>query len=148
MLDARFGVSVAAGSLMSWFGQKWIFIILTLFAILLDYLTGLLSGRANEGINSSQAIRGLYKKIGILCLLVLGLFLDASVNYFIRDGLNYFELLVHLPIAHIVTLWIIVTEAISICENLERLGVHIPAWMIKMLRKTQKSLNERREDKE
>jgi phage-related holin len=46
-----------------------------------------------------------------------------------------------LPIAHIVTVWIIITEAISVCENLERLGVPIPAFLIRLLRKVEKQID-------
>jgi len=36
---------------------------------------------------------------------------------------------------------VIVTEGISILENLTRLGVPIPRWMMKILKRTEKDIN-------
>ena len=131
----RVAAASAAGVVCSWFGRVWVFILFTVLAVLFDYATGLLAGRANEGLNSKRAVKGLYKKLGIFLLLGLGLFLDGAINHF--TGVDFFELPFDMPIAHIVTAWIVITEAISVCENLQRIGVHIPKWMTKALRKAE-----------
>jgi len=142
----KLGVAVILGSIASWFGEMWIFIAMVLMAMVLDYISGLVAGRANEGINSKRAIKGLYKKVGIFVLLCLGIFLDGAVNTFMQDGMGFFTMPFDAPIAHIVTIWIIITESVSICENLERAGVPIPKWLIKMLRKAEKKLDNEKDD--
>ena len=129
-------------------GQLWIFILFTVIAILFDYATGLMAGRrSKEGLVSKKAAKGLEKKLGILFLLGLGLFLDGAIHFMVAK--DFFDIPFELPIAHIVTLWIIITEAISICENLQKLGVQIPRWIVKTLRKAEKKMdqNDETEDK-
>jgi toxin secretion/phage lysis holin len=129
------------GYVAAWIGHVWYFVALTFVAIMLDYITGMIAGRANEGLNSKKATSGIWKKVGIIFLLFLGLFLDNAVNHFAADGI-FFELPFSIPIAHIVTMWIVVTEAISVCENLKKLGVPIPAFMLSILKKAEKKISD------
>lgn len=140
-VSAKLTAAAVMGVVASYIGEIWVFVAFTFFATMLDYITGLLAGRANEGLNSKRAVKGLYKKLGIFMLLSLGLFLDGAVNHFMTESIHILEMPFNLPIAHIVTMWIVITEAISICENLERLDVPIPKWMVKMLRKAEKEID-------
>ena len=134
---AKLKIPLAAtgGLLASRLGHVWPLILLVFAAIMLDYITGMLAGRANEGINSRRAVKGVYKKTGFIILMVLGFLLDTSFNYFIAAGFST-QLPFDLPIGLIISAWIVVTEAISVCENLERMGVPIPDPLLKLLRKT------------
>ena len=142
VMKFKIPLATVSGLIAAWFGHVWTLIILAVVAILLDYATGLLAGRINEGLNSKRATRGLYKKVGFLFLLALGFFLDVAFNHFIAQGFNGFQLPFDLPIGLIVSVWIVVTEAISICENLERLGVPIPEALVKLLKRTRDSADE------
>lgn len=93
----------------------WIFIIpLSLMAI--DYATGLLNAWVKKKIKSSKMREGLAKKFGELCVLGIG----AMFSY----GLN-------IPgyILHFISIYIIIMELISICENLSLLGVPVPKFI-------------------
>lgn len=143
-IKLKIPMATLGGLAAAWFGRVWELIVLVLAAILLDYVTGLLAGRANEGLESGRAAKGLYKKVGFLSLQVLGFFLDIAFNHFIALGFN-FEMPFDLPIGLIVSAWIVVTEAISICENIQRLGVDIPPWLIKLLNKSTDSIQRKDE---
>lgn len=140
----KLAVAAAGGLAAAWLGHVWELIALVTFAILLDYVTGLVAGRATEGLSSRKAAKGLYKKMGFLSLMVLGFFLDVAFNYFIASGFS-FEMPFNLPIGLIVSAWIVVTEAISICENIQRLGVDIPPWLIKLLNKSNENIERKDE---
>lgn len=140
VLKLKLFMAAAGGLTVAWFGYVWEAIALVMAAIVLDYVTGLLAGRATEGLNSRKASKGLYKKMGFLSLLVLGFFMDVAFNYFIASGFN-FEMPFNLPIGLIVSAWIVVTEAISICENIQRLGVDIPSWLLKLLKKSNENID-------
>jgi toxin secretion/phage lysis holin len=142
MEGTKITVASILGAIASYVCGVWVFVAFVVVAILLDYITGLLAGRANGGLNSKWATKGLYKKVGIFMLLVLGLFLDGAVNHFMV-GMDFLDLPFHLPIAHIVTVWIVITEAISVCENLERLGVPIPGFLVRLLRKVEKKIDDK-----
>jgi toxin secretion/phage lysis holin len=146
IFSPRLAAATLFGIIAAWWGHVWGFVLFTLGAVLLDYTTGLIAGRATEGLNSKKAVKGLYKKVGILILLFLGLFLDAAVNHFMAHSVDFFEIPFELPISHIVTIWIVITEAISVCENLERLHVPIPKWIVKILRKAEKQIDKNEEE--
>ena len=133
--SARLTAAAAGGLFFSWFGHAGEFAFFMLAVIILDYITGLAAGRVNEGLNSKRARKGLFKKFGLLVLFCMGFLLDVVFARYVSNGFN-FHLPFDLPIGLIVSAWIIITEAISIVENLERLGVHVPKWLKKMLRKT------------
>jgi toxin secretion/phage lysis holin len=132
-------LATVSGIIAAWFEDVWQLIFFAVAVIILVYITGMLAGRANEGINSKRARKGVYKKIGFLLLLALSFLLDIAFNHFISHGLR-FQLPFDLPIGLIISAWIVITEAISICENLERLGVHMPPLIMRLLRKTHKEI--------
>jgi len=137
----KWAAAAVIGVVASWFGRVWVFIVLTVAAILLDYVTGMLAGRAKDGLNSKKATQGLYKKTGIFMLMCLGLFLDSAINHFTAQGTAMLQIPFSMPIAHIVTMWIVMTEGISVCENLERLNVPIPGWLMKTLNHSKSKIN-------
>jgi phage-related holin len=52
-----------------------------------------------------------------------------------------------MPIGLVISVWVIITEAISIFENLEKIGVPVPNWLIRVLRKTHDKINKPEENK-
>jgi len=138
---AKIFPAVVAGVIMSWLSEVWIFVALTFVAICIDYITGIMAGRLSEtGLISDKMRKGIYKKVGTIALCFLSLFLDVALDAIVIGNIG-FEMPFHLPVAHVVTMWIIITEAISVTENLEKLGVHIPAWLIKFLKKGKRSID-------
>ena len=139
MYSLKLTIPLAAigGLVAAWLGRVWVLVALVLAAVMLDYITGLLAGRATEGLSSKRAKQGVYKKIGFLSLMTLAFFLDVAFDEFIALGFQY-EMPFNMPIGLIVSVWIVVTEAISICENIQRLGVEIPPWMTRLLCKAKK----------
>jgi toxin secretion/phage lysis holin len=143
---AKIAAAAPFGLISAWFGSVWVMVAFAFGSILLDYATGMLAGRANEGLNSKRATRGLYKKVGILFLLFFGFLLDGAFAYFITHGLVYnmsFDLPFNLPIGMIISAWIVITESISICENLQRLDVPIPRWIVFILKKAQSNADKK-----
>jgi toxin secretion/phage lysis holin len=138
---AVFGCTFAA-----WLGHVWEVAFFAFALIILDYITGILAGRANEGLNSKRAYTGIRKKVGILCLLCLGFILESAFNGFIAYGFQ-FELPFALPIGLLVTVWIVILEAISILENVNRMGARVPVWLLKMLKRTYKDMEGKEQGK-
>ena len=122
--------------------------VLVFFALVMDYITGVLAGRKSEdGLRSDIATKGLYKKAGFLCLLLLGFFLDTAIPYFVYAGLHL-DMPFVTPFGVIMAAWIVITEAISIIENLSELGVNVPTWMAKLLRASKDKMDDKSESKE
>ena len=91
--------------------SRTLFIVCSIL-IFTDVLTGYLKAFKNKKVNSSISRDGFIKKIGWMIALILGVALD----YFIH---------VHIFLFGTATVCII-TEAISVYENLSDVGVKLP----------------------
>lgn len=117
----------------------WVFIIpIVLMGI--DYATGILNAWLKGEIKSKKMREGLAKKFGELCVLVIG----AIFSY---------GLAIPVIILNFVSIYIMVMESISICENLNKLGVPIPKFIKKALSEANETIqngtkNEEKEDKD
>lgn len=110
----------------------WTF-MLPIILMAIDVLTGVTNAWIKGEIKSSILRKGLGKKIGEIVVLAIGeLFLIAmSLPMAVLNGIS---------------LYIIVMELISICENLEKLGVPIPNFVKKALASTEEKINEDSKD--
>ncbi|MED5041470.1 phage holin family protein [Geobacillus stearothermophilus] len=102
------------------------------FAIFMacDYITGLMVGFKEKQINSYRAFRGIAKKVGMFTFVIIANQLDivtGNEGGFLRDTMLWF---------------LIGTEGISIVENIGKLGVKPPEFIIKAL----EQLSEKGED--
>lgn len=93
------------------------------FAIFMvcDYITGIIAGAKNKQVSSRRALKGLGKKAGMITFVIVANQLDiitGNQNGFLRDAMLTF---------------LIATEGISIVENLGRLGLNVPTFLVKAL---------------
>lgn len=137
-------LAVAAGGLSAWFGSVWPLLIMVIIALGMDFLTGVLAAAYEGELASSKGWKGIAKKIGYLLLFTLGLGLDAAIPYLLERGLTL-SIDINLPFGLILAAWIVLTEALSIIENLYRLGVEMPAWLVKILRIARDNANKTEE---
>lgn len=93
----------------------------------IDILTGLINAWIKRKVDSSKLRKGLGKKIGEIASLLIG-------EIFII-GLNVSVLLVDA-----ISIYLIIMELISICENLEKLGVPIPKFIRQALAVTNEGI--------
>lgn len=109
--------------------EVWVFIIPgVLMAI--DILTGSLNAWAKSNFKSFKMREGLVKKCGEITILAIG---------------QLFTIGLVLPtyIMSAISFYIIFMELISICENLQKMGVPIPKFIKKALDDTEKALEEK-----
>ena len=108
-------------------------IIWVLLAVMsLDYITGLLCGLMGRspktehgGLSSSEAFRGLMKKMLIVFVVLLAALLDRAVS--MGAGIEF------AAVAGATCLWFIASEGMSILENAAAIGVPIPHVLIQAL---------------
>lgn len=102
------------------FVNEWWNYIAPLIFIGLDFLSGFISAWIKKEIKSSKMRTGIAKKIGEFMMIVL-----MAVTTFCM-GLPH-------QLITIVSAYIMFMEAISILENLSKLGVPVPAWIRNVL---------------
>ena len=107
----------------------WVFIIPgVLMAI--DILTGSLNAWAKSNFKSFKMREGLVKKCGEITILAIGQLFTVGLVLptYIMSGISFY---------------IIFMELISICENLQKMGVPVPKFIKKALDDTEKALEEK-----
>ncbi len=103
---------------------------LVFIMICLDYLTGSIAARKNGTWSSKIAREGIWHKVGIMIALMLSVLLDVVVLVASRSVLN-------LPIAFyglfapLVALCYTLTEFGSILENLHKMDVYVPSFLMR-----------------
>ena len=109
--------------------------------MVLDYVTGLAEAWARHEISSRVGILGIVKKVGYLCVVAVAVVADwiireaAGKAGLDMQGVNLFGL--------IVTIWLILNECISILENLADLGVPLPEFLVRVVKRLKKSAEDK-----
>ena len=107
--------------------------IVLLAVMVIDYITGMSAAYANAELSSKKGVTGILKKVGYIALVCVGIAADYLINHALTGiGIDnpvkmFFGLLV--------AIWLIINELLSILETLERLGVPIPKFSIKLIEK-------------
>ena len=106
----------------------WVPVILLVACNLIDYATGLMASKYRaEDINSYKSIRGIFKKVSMWLLVVVGAIIDEMLLY-ASTSIGWKSPVTFL-VACVVAMWLICNEIISILENIQDMGVNIPAFM-------------------
>lgn len=85
-------------------------VVITICAMILDFITGFASAVKNADISSSKMRDGLWHKAGLCGLLIL--------TYMVQFAMAHMELGFDFPAVDAICIWIIATEVVSIIENL------------------------------
>lgn len=93
-----------------------------------DYITGILAAKVRpKKISSSVGIKGIFKKIGMWCLVFMGFALDILVGHL---GIT---LPFQFSVTALTAIWISVNECISILENIRDMDIKVPDFMRKII---------------
>lgn len=114
-------------------------VMLPVILMCIDIITGITNAWIKNKIDSSILRKGLGKKLGEITAILIGEIFVAGfgLTSLVADGIS---------------IYIIIMELISICENLEELGVPIPKFIKKALAVANKEIveddEEEKDDKE
>lgn len=100
-----------------------------LMVIVIDYITGLIKSFKSSKLNSKIGIKGLLKKIGILCLVALSVVIDRLTGDtgYVRTMIIYY---------------LVANEGLSILENLGEIGIIVPEFLKKRLEQLKENKKE------
>lgn len=136
-------LSLLSGAVAAFFGQYGLFLGLVAAFVVLDVVTGLIKSKATgEGLSSTKANRGFWKKMSLFAALFFGIVLDfAASTVLLRAGLNLGG---DTPFALIICAYIIINEGISVAENLYLTNPEsFPHWIAKRLRVARGEMEEK-----
>ncbi len=135
------------GFLSSLFGVLAVPVLLVVACNIIDYVTGLMASpyRAQD-INSYKSIRGIWKKVCMWLLIVVGAIIDQTLLY--ASDIVGITMPFTFLVACIVALWIICNEIISILENVKDMGVNIPGFLEPLVKNIKSQVEEMGEQQE
>lgn len=120
----------AVSAIIGWVG--WLVLIL-LFCMVLDYLTGTWAAMYKGEWSSKEARCGLWHKLGEISALLVAVLCDLALSQVIGSGAIELPFDYSVLATPLVAVWYIFTELGSIAENAAALGAPVPAWLSKML---------------
>lgn len=122
-----------------------IFVILFL-SLIGDYTTGMIAAGINGELSSRKGWHGIIKKLCYGIAVAVGFGLDYIIQYLA----NSIELRVNIPafFGVLVTVWLIINEWVSILENLAKIGVPLPKFLLSALAVIGKMVEQQGETKE
>ena len=108
-------------------------LIVLLVMMIIDYISGMSAAWREGTLNSKKGVDGIIKKVGYMALVAVAM----GVDYLIFTGFAAVNVSVGFEMLFgiLVAVWLIINEMISILENLSRLGVPIPAFLSKVVKK-------------
>lgn len=135
-------ITTAVSALMNWLGVLAIPVMLMVACNIIDYATGLIATPyREEKVSSYKGIRGIYKKIGMWLLVLVGAFVDILIKYSIEAA--GVPLDIPFIVATVVAVWLVVNEIISILENLVDIGVEIPPFLMPVVKHIKRQVEEK-----
>lgn len=120
--------------IMELLGVLAIPVLLMVGCNIIDYVTGLIASKyRNEKINSYKSVRGIFKKVCLWILVLIGAWIDIIINY----AVDYVGIGIKLPfiVATIVAIWIVASEMISILENMIDIGIPLPPFLMPIVKR-------------
>ena len=138
-------VSAVITGLLYYLGIVAVPIIILIIAMIIDYVTGMMSAWLNSELSSKKGIKGIVKKISYLALVAVAMIVD----WLIFQGLQQINVDLHYSVffAVLVTVWLIINELISVLENLSRMGVPIPNFLKNLINRLKATVDDRGDDK-
>lgn len=145
-INLIWGGAVALLSMV--FGEYWFLFLAFALLNIVDYVTGWVKARYFGIENSVKGLRGILKKLGYWIVIGIAFFVaDAFIGLGKKVG---FDLGLSLFIGWFTLATFIINEIRSVLENLVRIGVEIPEWLVKGLEVAGKRIDDlaRKDDKD
>lgn len=132
---------IIISGLMDFLGILAIPVFLMVSCNIIDYITGLIASKyRQEQINSYKGMRGIVKKVCMWLLVVVGAMMDELIMYATQT--MGFNIQIPFIVATLVAVWIVVNEIISILENLVDIGIDLPPFLMPLVRRIKKEVEE------
>lgn len=119
-------------------------LLVLIVVMITDYATGMTSAYIHKEFSSKVGIIGAVKKVSYIALVCVG----VCADYLIHTALTQLgvQLNIQLLFGLLVTVWLIINELISILENLSKIGVPMPSFLMKLVEKLKVTVENKVDD--
>lgn len=130
---------IPVSAIISYLTNLFIPLSVLIFAIIIDYISGMTNAWVNNKLSSYRGFIGIVKKLCYFILVSVGVVIDILIcNYFPEYTVSFISILI--------TVWLIINELVSTIENLSSIGLPVPPYLIRIISHLQQS-NEDKGDK-
>lgn len=126
-------------------------LILLTILMVVDYIAGMLASKKESlqfpnnpqyGWSSKVSIMGIYKKTGYLLTILVAISTDFLIFKFAEEiNLTFNQ---NTVFGLLVTIWLIINELLSILENVGRLGVLLPSFLLILLSELKNNIDNKK----
>ena len=118
-------------ALWGWLGWA---VLIWVFCLLLDYLSGTAAARKAGEWSSDIAREGVWHKLGEIFAVLVAALCDIALRVILEGSGLDLGIQIGPMVTPVVLLWYIITELGSIAENAEKMGAPVPSWIKKSLK--------------
>ncbi len=121
------------GVVAAYFNALLVPVVLLAAVMVMDYISGIIFAWRNGSLNSRIGVIGIVKKVCYLLAIGVSIVIDLVISQaLVNVGVNFTSSYLF---GIIVTVWFIVNELISILENINKIGVPLPSFLIKVVKR-------------
>ena len=133
-------LSLFFATIINYLGVIIIPIIVLCAVMILDYITGMIAAWHTKKLSSQKGIFGIVKKLCYLVAVCVGI----GADWLIYNGLQSMGVSLGITVFFgvLVAIWLIINELLSILENLRRIGVPLPAFLEKIVKRLKNTTEE------
>lgn len=153
------GAAGIISAVSAWFfarlGVLWYVILTLAVAMIIDYITGMLASKSEAidypddpsyGWSSKKGAKGIIKKVGYLCVITVAIMTDYIILHVAAEiGL---EITAKAFFGIMVAVWYLLNEALSILENVGRMGAPVPDWLRQYIAVLKSKIESKKESEE
>lgn len=125
--------ATVAGAIVAYLNVLLVPLVVLVIVMLIDYGTGMAQAYVSHSLNSRIGVAGIIKKIGYIVAVAVGIVAD----YLISSALTQvgIDIKINYCIGMIVTIWFIINELISVLENLAKIGIPLPNFLVSIVKR-------------
>ena len=127
-------IAIALAGLGAYFNIILIPLLILIFLMVCDYATGMTQAWITKTVSSRLGIVGIVKKVCYMFTVAVAIVVDWIIQSALTQAGVEFTHSVFL-FGMIVIVWLIINELISILENLAKVGVPLPMFLISAVKK-------------
>ena len=133
--------AAALGALAAYAGVLLAPLCVLAVVMVLDYATGIAAAWSCKLLSSRVGVKGIVKKVAYLALVAVGMVVDYLISSaLLRVGV---DIQINYCLGMMISVWLIINELLSILENLGKLGIPLPDFLLKAIERLRDGVDRR-----
>lgn len=143
--NAARGLTVTALAVVgTYFRQLGFPFILFIVVMALDYVSGIARAWYQRKLSSKAGVKGAVKKLCYMLAVAVAVVVDFVIQLAAEQ--TSLDLTGCFFCASLVLIWFILNESLSILENIASIGVPVPAFLLKLIKRLKESAESKEDD--